>query len=138
MEWTVEKLGFLNSDADMLRLVFENLIGNALKFTSTRDVAKITIGRTIAKTKVELFIKDNGVGFDPKYTKKLFGVFQRLHSQAEFPGTGIGLANVKRIITNHGGDVAAEGETDNGATFKLLFPVRYFKSNQPESVGEIA
>ena len=107
----------------MLRQVFVNLIANAIKFTSTRPIAKIHIGLE-RKSSGELivFVRDNGVGFDMQYLGKLFGVFQRLHRADEFEGTGIGLALTKRVIDRHGGWITAEGKVDAGATFTFALP----------------
>jgi light-regulated signal transduction histidine kinase (bacteriophytochrome) len=119
------KLGALPralGDRSLLRQVFVNLIGNALKFSRNREAPVIEVGCIEESHETKFFIKDNGVGFDEQYEHKLFGVFQRLHSEAEFEGTGIGLALVKRIIQRHGGRVWASGKLNSGATFHFTLP----------------
>jgi light-regulated signal transduction histidine kinase (bacteriophytochrome) len=121
--WTIHPLPVVRADSALLRLVMVNLISNALKFTSGRIEAKIEIGcAPDVDNEAVIFIRDNGAGFDPKYTEKLFRVFQRLHSQDEFEGTGIGLANVRRIIRRRGGRTWGEGSVDSGATFYFSIP----------------
>ena len=121
--WTIHPLPRILADRALLRMVVVNLLSNAVKFSSHRTGAKIELGCLPGSDgESVIFVRDNGAGFDPKYTDNLFGVFQRLHSQAEFEGTGIGLAHVARIIHRHGGRVWAEGVVDHGATFYFTIP----------------
>ena len=106
-----------SGDSQLLHQLMENLLGNAWKFTGRHPKARIEFGITQVDGKDTFFICDDGVGFDMAYADKLFGVFQRLHSQEEFPGTGVGLATVQRIVHRHGGQVWAEGKVEEGATF---------------------
>ena len=109
-------------DARLLRIVLENLLGNSVKFCRGQPVARIQFGSMNRNGAPAFFVKDNGVGFDPVFAKKLFGAFQRFHTTADFPGNGIGLATVQRIIHRHGGRVTAESQVDGGATFYFTLP----------------
>ena len=126
--WKVATLPTTLADGALMKIAWTNLIRNAVKYSRTRDKAIIEIGTLppddaqVPPDKVVFFVRDNGVGFDPHYSDKLFGVFQRLHQQDEFEGNGIGLATVRRIIQRHGGNVWAEGKPDKGATFYFSLP----------------
>jgi len=122
IEWVISALPAGQGDPQLLRLVFQNLIGNALKYTRPNHRARIEIAVSRARDEIIFSIRDNGVGFDMRHVERLFGVFQRLHSDAEFEGTGIGLANVKRIVQRHGGRVWAEGAVGEGACFYFSLP----------------
>jgi PAS domain S-box-containing protein len=122
IKWEIGKLPIISGDPALILMVFENLISNAIKFTKDKDEAIIEIQPLEIpdqKGKTTISVKDNGVGFDMEYSDKLFGVFQRLHSQEEFEGTGIGLANVKKIIDKHGGSIRIDAEEERGATFYI-------------------
>jgi light-regulated signal transduction histidine kinase (bacteriophytochrome) len=122
IEWNIAKLLPMHGDLGLLRLVFQNLLANSVKYTSRREVAHIDVASSAEPNGATYSVKDDGVGFDMAYAHKLFGVFQRLHRAEDFEGTGIGLANVRRIITRHGGRVWAEGKPGEGATFFFYLP----------------
>jgi len=123
VSWSIDPLPVIQGDAGEIRTVFRNLLGNALKFTARRPQAIIQVGcAPCAGSEVVIFVRDNGAGFDPALAPRLFKVFQRLHRQEDYPGAGIGLAQVARIVQRHGGRVWAEGRPDLGATFYVAFP----------------
>ena len=129
VEWRVARLPALECDQILMGQVFQNLIGNALKYSRGRTNAVIEIGSIQQPGEpAVIFVRDNGAGFNMKYAEKLFGVFQRMHTESEFEGTGVGLATVQRIVQKHGGRVWAEAEADRGATF-------YFTVGANEQTG---
>jgi PAS domain S-box-containing protein len=123
IDFHLGEIAAVHGDRTLLQQVWINLISNAIKFSSRREHALIRISSKLEKKRVVYSIMDNGAGFDMKYVDKLFGVFQRLHSVKDFEGTGVGLAIVQHIIIRHGGQVWAEGEVDNGATFYFSLPL---------------
>jgi len=133
IHWTFQSLPDVDADPILLRQVFANLFSNAVKFTRNRPGATIEVGARDDNGKAVVFVRDNGAGFDPRYADKLFGVFQRLHRQEEYEGTGIGLATVQRIIHKHGGKIWAESQPQSGATFFFTLPLA---SPQPASTEQ--
>jgi light-regulated signal transduction histidine kinase (bacteriophytochrome) len=122
LQFKLQPLPPAHGDQSMVRQVFVNLLSNAIKFTVPKDVAVIEVGAAEEENHNIYYVKDNGVGFEMKYADKLFGVFERLHSEDEFAGTGVGLAFVQRIIHRHGGRVWAEGKVGEGATVYFILP----------------
>ncbi|HLJ10877.1 MAG TPA: ATP-binding protein [Planctomycetaceae bacterium] len=121
VDFVVDDLAPCRGDPALLKQVWMNLLSNALKYTSKRPAAVVEIGSTNGESsgQIAYFVRDNGVGFDMQYSAKLFGVFQRMHRAEDFPGTGVGLAIVKRIVERHGGRIWADAEPDRGATFSF-------------------
>ncbi len=123
VEWDIQPLPILVGDENMLRQVWQNLLGNAVKYSGKREVARVEVGYALDDEGHHHFwVKDHGAGFDMAYAGKLFGVFQRLHKSSEYPGTGVGLASVRRVLSRHGGRVWAEAEPEQGATFHFVIP----------------
>lgn len=122
VEFKIKELLPVEADSIVMKQVWVNLISNAVKYSKLKDTSVIEIGSKENDDEIIYYVKDNGVGFDMRYSNKLFGVFQRLHSEKEFEGTGVGLAIVHRIIDRHGGRVWAEGKRDEGATFYFSLP----------------
>jgi PAS domain S-box-containing protein len=130
IQFTIKPLPLAHGDHTMIRQVFVNLLSNAIKFTRHREAAIIEVGSRVEENENFYYVKDNGVGFDMQYADKLFGVFQHLHSETEFEGTGVGLAIVKRIIQRHGGRVWAEGKVNEGATSYFSLPRKDYSDKE--------
>ncbi|MFL6585501.1 MAG: sensor histidine kinase [Luteimonas sp.] len=136
IEWTITPLPIIVGDENMLRQVWLNLLGNAVKYSTGSEPAKIEIDcRRAADGGYQFSVRDNGAGFDMQYAGKLFGVFQRLHSATEFPGTGVGLASVRRVLGRHGGRIWAEAEPGKGATFHFTLPASVAEAGASSTPG---
>jgi PAS domain S-box-containing protein len=134
IEWKIEQLPSVKCDPGLVKLVFVNLLSNAIKFTRHQEHAIIQVGQMSVKGEQVFFVRDNGVGFNMRYVDKLFGIFQRLHRQDDFEGTGVGLANVRRIIHKHGGRVWAEAEPYKGAAFYFTLGISQENSLESKSM----
>ncbi len=135
VDWQIAPLPVLVADENMMRQLWMNLLGNAVKYSAKREVARIEVTYTpMANGGHQFSVRDNGAGFDMEYSSKLFGVFQRLHKASEYAGTGIGLASVRRVLTRHGGRIWAEGVVDEGATFYFELPPALEAPNQEFTV----
>ena len=122
VRWEIGDLPVVQGDAVLLHQVLSNLLQNAVKYTRARSPATIAVRAYRQEAEWVIEVRDNGVGFDPRYAAKLFGVFQRLHSEREFEGIGVGLANVQRIVKRHGGRIWASAVPEEGATFSFSLP----------------
>jgi PAS domain S-box-containing protein len=138
ISWQLSSLPAANCDSGLIHIVFTNLLANALKFTRHCEYASIEVATCIADGEEVFYVRDNGVGFDPQYADKLFGVFQRLHRADEFEGTGIGLATVHRIIGNHGGRIWADSQPGQGATFYFTLGSPREPTRAEESPSEVS
>jgi light-regulated signal transduction histidine kinase (bacteriophytochrome) len=139
IEWTIDPLPEVVGDRALLKQVWINLLSNAVKYSRQRQPAKIEVRcQTSPANEWEFSVRDNGAGFDMRYADKLFGVFQRLHHSDEFEGTGVGLANVQRIVRRHGGRVWAEGQVNGGATFSFSLPKKMITTPPPAELAETA
>ena len=134
IDWKIAPMPILVADQNMMRQVWQNLLGNAVKYSGKRPVATVEVGHTLDEDGSHHFsVRDNGAGFDMEYAGKLFGVFQRLHKASDYAGTGIGLASVRRVLTRHGGRIWAEAAVDQGATFHFVIPPALDAPNTRES-----
>ena len=134
IDWEIGTMPVVVADENMLRQVWLNLLGNAVKYSVDSNPSRISVSHRLQDDGSHLFtVADNGAGFDMKYSGKLFGVFQRLHAPSEFQGTGIGLASVRRVLTRHGGRIWAESEPGKGATFYFVLPATGDIQTKPES-----
>ena len=123
IEWHIDAMPMVIADENMMRQVWLNLLGNAVKYSTPREQTRIDVSyERLDDGRHEFTVKDNGVGFDMQYARKLFGVFQRMHKASDFPGTGIGLASVQRVLMRHGGTITAESAVDQGTTFRFTLP----------------
>jgi signal transduction histidine kinase len=138
IEWKVQHLPVVNGDRTLLKQVWANLLSNAVKYTRKRACAKVAIASTESANEYCFSVQDNGAGFDMAYADKLFGIFQRLHQPEEFEGTGLGLANVRRIVARHGGITWAEGKVDEGATFYFTIRKPSPLPEQPKNLSTLA
>jgi light-regulated signal transduction histidine kinase (bacteriophytochrome) len=135
LQFSVQPGMTVHGDVRLLRIVMDNLLGNAWKFTGQRPEAIIEVGCDLNEKILTYFVRDNGAGFDMIYADKLFGAFQRLHDAGEFPGTGIGLATVQRVIHKHGGRVWADSAVDQGAVFYFTLDERRVYEQQGNIAG---
>ncbi len=122
VRWRIGELPQVRGDRSMLQQVMTNLLSNAVKYSGKREQSEVEVWCEEGATEWKIHVRDNGVGFDPQYTQRIFGIFQRLHTDRDFQGSGVGLATVRRIVLKHGGQVSAESHGDAGATFSFTLP----------------